>query len=98
MTTSYPTQSELLNCLVAIANDAGDTTQLPFRVDVIPLNGKPPMYSIMIKSPAKDLMRRQIGQLLGRNFALGATSFMISGSEAMSLVNKQPSTSQAGQS
>ncbi|MEO8004942.1 MAG: hypothetical protein ABI771_08555 [Betaproteobacteria bacterium] len=86
--TTYPTQSELLDCLVTIASNAGDTTQLPFRVDVIPQNGKPPMYSIMIKSPVRDLLRRQIGQLLDRGFALGATSFMLSGSEAVSLVKK----------
>ena len=87
--TAYPTQSELLNCLATIATVAGDTTKLPFRVDVIPLNGKPPMYSVMIKSPAKDLLRRQIGTILGRGFALGATSFMLSGNEAISLVQQQ---------
>jgi hypothetical protein len=87
--TTYPSQSELLSCLTHIASVAGDTTGLPFRVDVIPLNGKPPMYSIMIKSPAKDLLRRQIGQILGRGFALGATSFMLSGSEALTLVKQQ---------
>jgi hypothetical protein len=87
--TAYPSQSELLNCLTTIASTAGDTTKLPFRVDVIPLNGKPPMYSVMIKSPAKDLLRRRIGTILGRGFALGATSFMLSGSEAISLVGKK---------
>ena len=50
--------------------------------------GKPPMYSVMIKSPAKDLLRRQIGQILSRPFALGATSFMLTGSEAASLVGR----------
>jgi hypothetical protein len=49
----YPTQTELLTCLTNIANVAGDTTNVPFRVDVIPLHGKPPMYSVMIKSPPK---------------------------------------------
>jgi hypothetical protein len=82
----YPTQTELLSCLTNIANVAGDTSNIPFRVDVIPLHGKPPMYSVMIKSPAKDLLRRQIGQILSRPFALGATSFMLTGSEAVSLV------------
>ena len=86
----YPTQSELLSCLTNIANVAGDTTNVPFRVDVIPLHGKPPMYSVMIKSPAKDLLRRQIGQILSRPFALGATSFMLTGSEAASLVELGP--------
>ena len=86
----YPTQSELLTCLTNIANVAGDTTNVPFRVDVIPLHGKPPMYSVMIKSPAKDLLRRQIGQILSRPFALGATSFMLTGSEAASLIERGP--------
>jgi hypothetical protein len=84
----YPTQSELLSCLTSIANAAGDTTIVPFRVDVIPLHLKPPMYSVMIKSPSKDLLRRQIGQILSRPFALGATSFMLTASEASSLVER----------
>ena len=94
--TTYPTQSELLNCLTEIASVAGDTTGMPFRVDVIPLNGKPPMYSVMIKSPAKDLLRRQIGQILGRGFALGATSFMLSGAEALALIKQRAPQPQSG--
>jgi len=86
--SEYPTQTELLSCLTHIASVAGDTSQAPFRVDVIPLHGKPPMYSVMIKSPDKDLLRRQIGQILARPFALGATSFMLTGSEAASLVGR----------
>ena len=84
--TDYPTQSELLSYLTTLAGTTGDPTQVPFRVDIIPAHGKPPMYSVMIKSPAKDLLRRQIGQILSRPFALGATSFMLTGSEAVSLV------------
>jgi hypothetical protein len=82
----YPTQSELLSCLTNLANVAGDTTNVPFRVDIIPLHGKPPMYSVMIKSPHKDRLRRQIGSILSRPFALGATSFMLTGNEAASLI------------
>lgn len=84
----YPTQSELLSCLTSLATVAGDSTQVPFRVDVIRLHGKPPMYSVMIKSPAKDLLRRQIGQILTRPFALGATSFMLTGGEALTLIEQ----------
>ena len=40
----------------------------------------------MIKSPHKDRLRQQIGSILSRPFALGATSFMLTGSEAVSLI------------
>jgi hypothetical protein len=83
---SYPTQAELLDCLTSLAGAAGDPTRTPFRVDLIPAHGKPPMYSVMIKSPEKDRLRKQIGQILSRPFALGATSFMLTGQEASSLV------------
>lgn len=84
--TEYPTQSELLSCLTTIATAVGDTSLEPFRVDIVPLHGKPPMYSVMIKSPARDLLRQQIGHILSRPFALGATSFMLTSTEAQSLI------------
>jgi hypothetical protein len=40
----------------------------------------------MIKSPHKDRLRRQIGNILSRSFALGAISFMLTGEEAASLI------------
>jgi len=84
--TQYPTQTELLSYLTSLASATGDPTQVPFRVDVIPAHGKPLMYSVMIKSPHKDRLRRQIGNILSRPFALGATSFMLTGNEAASLI------------
>jgi len=84
--TQYPTQTELLSYLTTLAGATGDPTQVPFRVDIIPAHGKPPMYSVMIKSPHKDRLRRQIGNILSRPFALGATSFMLTGNEAASLI------------
>jgi hypothetical protein len=84
--TEYPTQTELLSYLTTLAGATGDPTQVPFRVDIIPAHGKPPMYSVMIKSPHKDRLRRQIGSILSRPFALGATSFMLTGNEAVSLI------------
>jgi len=84
--TQYPTQAELLSYLTTLAGVTGDPTQVPFRVDIIPAHGKPPMYSVMIKSPHKDRLRQQIGSILSRPFALGATSFMLTGNEAAALI------------
>ena len=86
--TDYPTQSELESCLKAIATETGDVSLTPFRVDVVPRHGKPPMYSVMIKSPDKSLLRQQIGHILSRSFALGTTSFMLTSSEAISLLER----------
>ena len=43
-------------------------------------------YSVMIKSPHNDRLRQQIGTIPSRPFALGATSFMLTGNEAISLI------------
>ncbi len=86
--TEYPTQSELESCLKNIATETGDVSLMPFRVDVVARHDKPPMYSVMIKSPDKDRLRQQIGQILSRSFALGTTSFMLTSSEATSLIGR----------
>ena len=86
--TEYPTQSELEICLKTIATETGDVSLTPFRVDVVARHDKPPMYSVMIKSPDKDRLRQQIGQILSRSFALGTTSFMLTSSEATSLIGR----------
>lgn len=82
----YPTQSDLEACLNAIASQAGDRTRTPFRVDLVRLHGKPPMYSVTLKSADKERLRQQIGRILSRPFALGTTSFMLSDSDAAALV------------
>jgi hypothetical protein len=82
----YPTSDELLACLSSLAGVAETESKKPFRVDMIRTHGKPPMYSVMIKAADKDLLRTRIGQITARRFALGATSFMLTSSEAESLV------------
>ena len=86
--TEFPTQSELESCLKTIATETGDVSLTPFRVDVVARHDKPPMYSVMIKSPNKDRLRQQIGQILSRSFALGTTSIMLTSSEATSLIGR----------
>jgi hypothetical protein len=86
MMSQYPTAAELLACLSSLAGVAETEIKKPFRVDMIRTHGKPPMYSVMIKTVEKDPLRTRIGQILVRPFALGATSFMLSSSEAESLI------------
>lgn len=86
--TDYPTQSELETCLKTIATETGDASLTPFRVDVVARHDKTPVYSVMIKSPDKDRVRQQIGQILSRSFALGTTSFMLTSSEAIALIQR----------
>ena len=64
--SQYPTQAELLSYLTTLAGITGDPTQVPFRVDIIPAHGKPPMYSVMIKSPYKDRLRQQTNEAISR--------------------------------
>ncbi len=84
--SEYPTSDELLACLSNLAGVADTALQKPFRVDMIRTHGKPPMYSVMIKAVEKERLRTRIAQIIPRHFALGATSFMLTTSEAESLV------------
>lgn len=82
----FPTSDELLACLSSLAGVTSKESREPFRVDLIRTHGKPPMYSVMIKAAEKDLLRMRIGKIITRQFALGATSFMLTGGEARTLI------------
>jgi hypothetical protein len=85
----YPSESELENCLKSIATEVGDPSRAPFRINVVPLLGKPPMYSVVILSASKEPLRERLGHLLSRSFSLGVSSFMLNGNEAASLITHQ---------
>ncbi|HZP86460.1 MAG TPA: hypothetical protein VFB54_06540 [Burkholderiales bacterium] len=82
----YPTESDLDSCLKNIASQAGDATAIPFRTNMVRLHGKPPMYSVVILSPAREPLRQRLGQILARNFSLGVTSLMLSVSDVQALM------------
>lgn len=73
----YPTEADLDACLKTVASQAGDPTPVPFRCNIVRLHGKPPMYSVVILSPAREPLRQRLGQILSRNFSLGVTSIML---------------------
>ncbi|MEO8631332.1 MAG: hypothetical protein ABI612_25040 [Betaproteobacteria bacterium] len=85
----YPTSAEVEKCLKFIAVEVGDLSAKPFRVDLLSVSGgKPPMYTVVILSPAKEKLRQGLGELLDRSFSLGVGSFMLKGPEAVVLVSK----------
>jgi hypothetical protein len=85
----YPTSVEVETCLKNVATEVGDSTATPFRVDILPVyGGKPPMYTVVILSPAKERLRQGVGQILNRSFSLGVGSFTLKGAEAAILVSK----------
>jgi len=86
--SQYPTQSEVQECLKTLAQEAGDATVHPFRVDLVPLHGKPPMYAVVILSAAKEPLRQKLSQILSRGFSLGVSSFMLTGNEAVTLLKR----------
>ena len=87
--SQYPTQSEVEECLKALALEIGDATVHPFRVDLVPLHGgKPPMYAVVILSASKEPLRQKLSQILSRGFSLGVSSFMLTGNEAVTLLKR----------
>ena len=82
VSTDYPTEAEIESCLRQLAVSVGDRSASPFRVNMVRLHGKPPMYSVVILSPAREPLRQRIGHILARNFSLGVTSIMLSFADA----------------
>lgn len=87
--SEYPSADELLACLSSLVGVASTEIKKPFRVDLIRTHGKAPMYSVMIKAVEKDRLRTRISQIIPRDFALGASSFMLTTSEALSLLKHE---------
>ena len=85
----YPTSSELQACLKHLATGVACAVDKPFRVDMLPVyGGKPPMYTVVILSPAKERLRERLGEILNRSFSLGVGSFILKGPEALLLISK----------
>jgi hypothetical protein len=82
----YPAETDLESCLRKIAYETGDKSSIPFRINMVRLHGKPPMYSVVILSAKREPLRQRLGQILSRNFSLGVTSIMLNVSEAQSLL------------
>ena len=83
----YPKASVLEDHLKYLAVEIGDATPKPFRVDVVRVHGgKPPVYSVVIRSPAKELLRQTLEKLLDRRLTCGISSFMLKADEAERIV------------
>jgi len=84
--SQYPSEADLDGCLRSLAQEAGDRSSAPFRISMVRLHGKPPMYAVVILSPAREPLRQRLGQILSRNFSLGVTSIMLTMSDAQTLL------------
>jgi len=84
----YPPASALEERLKLLAIEAGDATPRPFRVDLVRVQGgKPPFYSVVIRSSAKAPLREIVEQLLDRRLTCGISSFMLRAEEAERIVS-----------
>jgi hypothetical protein len=81
----YPTEADLARCLSIVAQEAGDASA-PFRIDIVRLHGKPPMYSVVILAAKREPLRQRLGQILSRPFSLGVTSVMLTVKEVEALI------------
>jgi hypothetical protein len=51
----YPTSSEIEQSLKRFAEEVGDTSESPFRVDLVArYGGKPPLYTVMMRCADKE--------------------------------------------
>jgi hypothetical protein len=83
----FPTPGDVEQSLKRFAEEIGDTTESPFRVDVVArYGGKPPLYTVMIRCAEKEPIRQKLSQVLNRSFSLGGTSFALNVVEAEQVV------------
>jgi hypothetical protein len=67
-----PTSSEIEQSLKRFAEEIGDTTASPFRIDLVArYGGKPLLYTVMIRCADKGPIRQKLSQLFNRRFCLG---------------------------
>ncbi len=93
--TQYPQASTLEERLKLLAIELGDATPKPFRVDLVRVHGgKPPIYSVVIRSSAKEPLRKRLEHLLNRSLTCGISSFMLKAEEAQRIVSNLPSSAQ----
>jgi hypothetical protein len=85
---NYPNKDELEAVLEALAKQLGDHSARPFRVDPLRVHGSgPPMYTVVILSQQKSLLRDKLSDILHRSFAMGTGSFVLKASEAVTLIS-----------
>jgi hypothetical protein len=83
----YPQAVAVEARLEQVAAELGDSTARPFRVDLVRVHGgKPPVYSVVIRSSAKAVLRCRLEQLLDRKLTCGISSFMLQAHEVERLL------------
>ena len=83
----YPTPAEVQHRLKRLATEAGDTTAVPCRVDMVRVyGGKPPVYTVVMLSRDKAPLQRKLAQILNRSLSLGVSCFALQASEAKTLL------------
>ena len=86
----YPTPNEVERSLKLFAEEIGDTTDAPTRVDMVArYGGKPPVYTVMIRCAEKEPIRKNLGEMLNRKFSLGGTSLALNASEGLVILQYQ---------
>jgi hypothetical protein len=86
----YPAPDAVQQSLKRFAEDVGDTTETPFRVDMVArYGGKPPVYTVIIRCAERQPIREKLAQVLNRKFSLGATSFALDAVEAQAILQYQ---------
>jgi hypothetical protein len=85
---NYPSKDELEAVLRTLAKQVGDVSARPFRVDPLPVHGSgSPMYTVVILSQQRSLLRDKLSNILHRSFAMGTGSFVLKASEVVTLIS-----------
>jgi hypothetical protein len=85
----YPSTASVEAALARLAQEIGDDSIHPFRVDLLKIHGgQAPLYTVVVRSPKQTLLCDKVGMALGRSFSAGTRSFLLSVPEALKLVRQ----------
>jgi hypothetical protein len=85
----YPSTASVEAALARLAQEIGDDSIHPFRVDLLKIHGgQAPLYTVVVRSPKQTLLCDKVGMVLGRSFSAATRSFLLSVPEASKLIRQ----------
>jgi hypothetical protein len=86
---NYPSSTRVELALTRLAEEVGDDTVHPFRVDLLKIHGgQPPQYTVVVLSREQMRLCEKLGTVIERSFSVGVRSFLLSVPEALKLVRQ----------
>ncbi len=92
----HPTNLQVQLALKRMAEELGDDSLRPFRVELLRIHGsEAPKYTVVVLSTRRALLCEHLGKVVGRSFDLGIRSFLLTLPQALRLMLRYGQADQA---